>query len=80
MFEDQQQWVFLNRQTSSWKIILAGAPQGFIFRLLFFLIYINDLPDGLTLLCKIFADDTSLFSKAIIKKKFEIEPYFSIFD
>ena len=40
----------------------------------------NDLPDGLTLLCKIFADDTSLFSKAIIKKKFEIEPYFNIFD
>ena len=27
-----------------------------------FLIYINDLPDGLTSLCKIFADDTSLFS------------------
>ena len=30
---------------------------------LLFLIYINDLPDGLTSLCKIFADDTSLFSK-----------------
>ena len=28
-----------------------------------FLIYINDLPDGITLICKIPADDTSLFSK-----------------
>ena len=28
-----------------------------------FLIYINDLPDGINSLCKIFADDTSLFSK-----------------
>ena len=28
-----------------------------------FLIYINDLPDGIKSICKIFADDTSLFSK-----------------
>ena len=30
---------------------------------LLFLIFINDLPDGITSLCKIFADDTSLLSK-----------------
>ena len=30
---------------------------------LLFLIYINDLPDGINSLCKTFADDTSLFSK-----------------
>ena len=30
---------------------------------LLFLIFINDLPDGITSLCNIFADDTSLFSK-----------------
>ena len=30
---------------------------------LLFLIYINDLPDGIISLWKIFADDTSLFSK-----------------
>ena len=41
---------------------------------LLFLIYLNDLPDGLTSICKIFADDTSLFSRAINKKKSEIEP------
>ena len=34
---------------------------------LLFLIYINDLPDGLTSMCKIYADDTSLFSKVIDK-------------
>ena len=32
---------------------------------LLFLIYINDLPDGITSICKIFANDTSLFSKVI---------------
>ena len=30
---------------------------------LLFLIYINDLPSGIESICKIFADDTSLFSK-----------------
>ena len=30
---------------------------------LLFIIYINDPPDGIILLCKIFGDDTSLFSK-----------------
>ena len=30
-----------------------------------FLIYINDLPDGIISICKIFANDTSLFSKVL---------------
>ena len=30
---------------------------------LLFLVYINDLPDGINSLCKIFTDDTYLFSK-----------------
>ena len=30
-----------------------------------FLIYINDLPDGTKSICKIFADDSSLFSKVL---------------
>ena len=52
----------LNGQTSNWKNILAGVPQGSILGPLFFLIFINDIPEGIQSNIKIFADDTSIFS------------------
>ena len=59
----RQQRVVLNGQTSSWQNIYAGVPQSSVLGLLLFLIYVNDLLNGLTSLCKIFAEDPSLFSK-----------------
>ena len=61
--ENQEQRVVLNGQTSEWRKIMSGIPQGSVLGSLLFLIYINDLPDGINSLCKMFADDTSLFSK-----------------
>ena len=63
------QRVVLNGQTSSWRPILAGVPQGSILGPLLFLVYINDLPNGLKSNAKLFADDTSLFT--IVKDKNE---------
>ena len=60
---DLQQRVVLNAQTSDWRKVNSGVPQGSVLGPLLFLIFINDLPDGITSLCNIFADDTSLFSK-----------------
>ena len=61
--EDCKQRVVLNGQSSSWKNILAGIPQDSVLGSILFLIYMNDLPDGIKSICKILADDTSLFSK-----------------
>ena len=65
--EDRKQRVVLNGQNSSWKNILAGVPQGSILGPILFLIYINDLPNGIKSIFKIFVDDTSLF--LILKDK-----------
>ena len=45
-----------------WQNLSAGISQGSVLGPLLFLIYINDLLYGITS-CKIFADNTSLFSK-----------------
>ena len=52
----------LNGQVSDWSDVRAGVPQGSILGPLLFLIYINDLSEGLSSNAKLFADDTSLFS------------------
>ena len=57
----RKQRVVLDGQHSSWSDVVPGVPQGFILGPLLFLIYINDLSDGLHSNPKLFADDTSLF-------------------
>ena len=54
--------ILLNWQPSEWASIKAGIPQGSILGPLLFLIYINDLSDGIISDVKLFADDTSIFS------------------
>ena len=63
------QRAILNRQTSSWRPVLAGVPQRSILGPLLFLIYINNLPNELKSNAKLFADDTSLYT--IVKDKNE---------
>ena len=59
---NRKQRVVFNGQTYSWADANTGVPQGSILGPLLFLIYVNDLADGLSSNPKLFADDTSLFS------------------
>ena len=64
-WRNRKQGVVLNGQPSSWADVNAGAPQGSILGPLLFLIYINDLADGLSLNAKLYADDTLVFSVVV---------------
>ena len=61
--ENREQRVVLNGERSEWRKRMSEIPQGSVLGPLLFLIYINDLHNGINSLCKIFADDTYLFSK-----------------
>ena len=63
---DRQQRTVINGKSSDWKKVTAGIPQGLILGPLLFLIYINDLPDGLRSSARIFADNASFFSTVLI--------------
>ena len=56
---NRHQRVVLNGQCSNWSNIKAGVSQ---VSILFFSVYINDLPEGLIANAKIFSNDTPLFS------------------
>ena len=56
------QMVLMNGEESSWFPIQAGVRQGSILGSLLFLVYINNLPDRLNSIAKLFADDMSLSS------------------
>lgn len=50
---------------SSWSHVRSGVPQGTILGPIFFLIYINDLPNEISSSVKLFADDTKVYRELV---------------
>ena len=61
---DRTQRVVVDREVSSLKSVLSGVPQGSVLGPILFLVYINDLEEGVTGNILTFADDTKLFTKS----------------
>ena len=59
---DRKQRAVINGFASEWRSVETGVPQGSVSGPLLFLIYINDLEEGIKSRVKFFADDTSVFS------------------
>ena len=53
---------------SNWRTVESGVPQGSVLAPILFLIYINDMPEGLNSYINLFADDAKL-CKAIKRKE-----------
>ena len=69
---ERKQRVVFNGNSSSWKNVTSGVPQGSVLRPVLFITYVNDMPDSLESLCKIFADDTKVYT-AVGEKKTDQE-------
>ena len=61
--KDRRQRVVVDGDVSSWKSVLSGVQQGSVLGPILFLVYINDLEEGVTGKILKFADDTKLFRK-----------------
>ena len=59
----RQQCVVVNGVRSELVNVASGVPQGSVLGPVLFLIYINDLPMGVSGSIKLFADDTKIFSQ-----------------
>ena len=53
--------VVIKRSCSSWTEITSGVPQGSVLGPVLFLVFINDLPEVIKELMKIFTDDTKIY-------------------
>ena len=61
--DNRKQCVVVSGLKSNYEEVTSGIPQVSVIGPLLFLIFINDLPDNIVSLIKLFADDTKLFAR-----------------
>ena len=58
---DRQQYVTVKGHSSDWKDVLSGVPLGSVLGPLLFLLYVNDFPDVIKSVLKLYADDAKIY-------------------
>ncbi len=48
---------------SEWNRVMSGVPQGSVLGPILFVLYVNNIPEGVRSLIKLFADDTKVLGK-----------------
>jgi hypothetical protein len=60
----RRQRVSVNGTVSDWAAVRSGVPQGSVLGPVLFVAFINDLPDVVSSLCSMYADDTKVYGAA----------------
>ena len=68
---DREMRTSVRNEKSEWRRVTSGVPQGSVLAPVMFLIYINDMPEGVRSYMSMFADDAKLMKK--VKDKEDCE-------
>ena len=60
---ERKQRVVINGSESEWSDVTSGIPQGSVLGPTLFLVYINDMPDVINAIIKLFADDAKVYNR-----------------
>jgi len=60
----RRQRVVVGGAASGWTEVLSGIPQGSVMGPFLFICYVNDMPEAVEGLIRMFADDTKIFNRA----------------
>ena len=70
--KEHTQCVVCGGYTSDLANVISGVPQGTVLGPLLFLIYINDLPECVSSMCSLFADDCLVYRRIESERDIEI--------